>query len=236
MAHECRHITLENNPSVVSIDSESLREAHHRIANSLAILSGLVRMKAMRISKQADPLPAKEVEHLLERICARLAAVAEVHRKLAASPDRNGVVELDEHLFEIAGSLIAALSETAQLHRLEGCTRGCHVRSDHIEAVTLIVCEIVLNALKHAHPAGVPLNLWVGCAAADDGTLCVEVIDDGVGFPEDFDPEKSSGLGFRVVRSLAEQLGATLSFKSTSLGTHFLLALPDAVAAAAKVA
>jgi two-component sensor histidine kinase len=221
---------------VVCIDSLSLREAHHRIANSLAILSGLVRMKATRISKHPDPLPAKEVEHLLERICARLAAVGEVHRKLAANPDKNAVVELDEHLYETAGNLIAALSESANLHRIERGTHGCLVRSDHIEAITLIVCEIVLNAMKHAHPAGVPLNLWVGCAAADDGTLCVEVIDDGVGFPEDFDPENSSGLGFRVVRSLAEQLGATISFKSTSLGTHFLLALPDAVAVTAKVA
>lgn len=225
----------ENNPSV-AVDSLSLQEAHHRIANSLAILSGLVRMKAMRVSKRLDPLPAKEVEHLLERICARLAAVGEVHRKLAADPERGAAVELDEHLFETAKGLVAALSESTQLHRIERCARGCLVYPDHLEAVTLIVCEVVLNALKHAHPAGVPLNLWVGCAGADDGMLCVEVIDDGVGFPEDFDPEKSSGLGFRVVRSLADQIGATISFKSTSLGTHFVLALPDAVAASAKVA
>jgi two-component sensor histidine kinase len=221
---------------VASIDNISLREAHHRIANSLAILTGLIRMKAVRIAKQPGPLPSKEVEQLLERIAARLTAVGEVHRKLAAHPERSAVVELDEHLFETAKNLVGALSESARVHRIESATRGCVVHVEYIEAITLIVCEVSLNALKHAQPGDAPLNLWVGCGAADDGMLCVEVIDDGIGLPEDFDPEKSSGLGFRVIHSLADQLGAVISFKSTTLGTHFLLSLPHAVAAAAKVA
>jgi two-component sensor histidine kinase len=38
------------------------------------------------------------------------------------------------------------------------------------------------------------------------------VSDNGRGFPPGFDPENSPGLGMKVVRMVARQLGGTLTF------------------------
>ncbi len=46
----------------------------------------------------------------------------------------------------------------------------------------------------------------------------VEVTDDGVGFPENFDPSKGGGLGFQLMHALANGLNAELQFEHDSLG------------------
>jgi two-component sensor histidine kinase len=51
-----------------------------------------------------------------------------------------------------------------------------------------------------------------------DGSFLVEVTDDGVGFPESFDPSTDGGLGFQLMRALANGLKAELQFEHDSLG------------------
>ena len=44
--------------------------------------------------------------------------------------------------------------------------------------------------------------------------MLLEVKDTGVGFPEDFDPAASRGLGLQLVDSLVSQLNGTLQWQS----------------------
>ena len=54
----------------------------------------------------------------------------------------------------------------------------------------------------------------------DDASFMVEVTDDGLGFPERFDPSSDGGLGFQLMRALANGLDAQLSFEhDRGLGT-----------------
>jgi len=62
------------------------------------------------------------------------------------------------------------------------------------------------------------------------------VSDDGVGLPEGFDPEKSGGLGFRVMRSLAAEIGGALQIQSTPLGATLRVSLACAAMAGARLA
>jgi two-component sensor histidine kinase len=48
----------------------------------------------------------------------------------------------------------------------------------------------------------------------------VEVTDDGVGFPERFDPSTDGGLGFQLMRGLSNALDADLQFEHDSLGVR----------------
>jgi two-component sensor histidine kinase len=54
----------------------------------------------------------------------------------------------------------------------------------------------------------------------------VTIRDDGVGLPEGFDPSTSGGLGLRLIRSLATQIGATAKFENVPLGMRFTLTVP----------
>jgi len=64
-----------------------------------------------------------------------------------------------------------------------------------------IAQEAVMNAIKHASPSNVRIQLW-----KDDGAVILKVDDDGIGFPERL-PE-SQGLGLRLMSHGAGLLGA----------------------------
>lgn len=206
---------------------DRLSEAQHRIANNLALIAGYTRLQATRLQKAGNPLSAREACIALEEVATRIETVGELHRLLSDSPGRGegeGGVDLGRFLAKLCTSLMETVSfagDTTITHRDSG---GCLVRPDQATPVALIVSELVTNALKYAHPAGVAGRILVSCREIGGG-LVVEVIDDGVGLSEDFDPLREGGLGFRVVRGLARQLGADLAYESSDIGLTVRLTL-----------
>jgi two-component sensor histidine kinase len=205
---------------------DRLSEAQHRIANNLALIAGYTRLQATRLNKAGQPLSAREACIVLEEVATRIETVGELHRLLSDAPRGEGGsgVDLGRFLAKLCASLMETVSfagDTIITHRDAG---GCMVRPDQATPVALIVSELVTNALKYAHPTGVAGRILVSCRSTGGG-LVVEVIDDGVGLSEDFNPLGDGGLGFRVVRGLARQLGADLVYESGDIGLTVRLTL-----------
>ena len=204
---------------------DRLSEAQHRIANNLALIAGYTRLQATRLQKAGQPLSAREACIALEEVAARIETVGELHRLLSDAPGKGeDGVDLGRFLAKLCNSLMETVSfagDTTISHRDTG---GCMVRPDQATPVALIVSELVTNALKYAHPSGVAGRILVSCRSTGDG-LVVEVIDDGVGLSEGFDPSRDGGLGFRVVRGLARQLGGDLVYESAGVGLTVRLTL-----------
>ncbi len=205
-------------------------EANHRVANSLTLLGGLVRMQARAAGKATQPFTNAEIRLMLDGIAARVATVGQLHRMLARMPG-DGTVVLNAHLRDIATTLIAAFSSEQQPVHIEHSGSDCVVLTKHVQPLTLILCEILTNAMKYAHPAGVPVRIAVQCENLPDGMLHLTVSDDGVGLPEGFDTGKDGGLGFQIMRSLVAELGAHLHIFSDGLGTTVRLEVPQALVA-----
>jgi two-component sensor histidine kinase len=89
----------------------------------------------------------------------------------------------------------------------------------------LIVNEALVNSVKYAHPAGVSGFVTVSCRPLYGDSLLVSIEDDGVGLPPHLG-EKGGGLGLRIMRSLAEELGGTLTFRSSPLGLTVQVVVP----------
>ena len=89
--------------------------------------------------------------------------------------------------------------------------------------VGLIVNELVTNSLKYAYPGerGGVINVTVARAGPE---VTVIVKDDGVGCPDGVEP----GLGSRLVRLLAKQMGGSVRHESVGKGfcTHVTLSEP----------
>lgn len=188
-----------------------LVEADHRIANHLAMLGGYVRLKAAGVDGEA--------RLLLETIGAQVDAVGRLHRALAAH-GQHGAVDLSEHLRMICAPFAAGLAGGAKL--IQDIPTACPVRADQVLPLSQIVSEVVTNAFKYA-PVGVVL---VRCRQGEAGGVEIEVVDDGPGLPAGFDPATDGGLGFRLIRTLSRQVGATPAFESAGLGLRFRLNLP----------
>ena len=63
-------------------------EANHRVANSLALLGGLVRMQARAIGKNSQTYSNAEIRLMFDGIAARIATIGQLHRMLAAHARR----------------------------------------------------------------------------------------------------------------------------------------------------
>jgi two-component sensor histidine kinase len=192
-------------------------EADHRIANSLAVISGLVRVRAGADQGRAN-------ETFLLEIADRIETVANLHR-LIAHPNSDAI-ELHIYLQEICQRLGRALATTAAPSFSVSCPLNRTVPFSMAMPLGLITAELFSNSLKYAHPAGLPAKISVSCKAiAEDGltALLFEYEDDGVGFPEDFDISNDRYLGMRFIRSLSDQLHGTQKWISDPLGVRFEL-------------
>lgn len=210
-------------------------EANHRIANSLTVLVSMVRMQAARVKKSAESYSNAEVRHILDGIAARISTLSQLHRILSYA-GCDGVISLKPHLHEVSDALQAALSSCEQLVKVVHTGQDCIVRTQQVQPIVLILCEVFINAIKYAHPSGVPLIMLVDSQISSDGRLTLTISDDGVGLPEDFDPIQSDGMGFKVMRRLAAELGGELQIQSTHLGLSLRLSLPGMAMAGSKLA
>lgn len=204
-------------------ESLHLAEADHRIANHLALLTSFVRLQDADVAHQSAEPSRASVRLLLNRLGAQIDAIARLHRALAVGGP-HASADLGEHLRETCAPFRHGLSGAIEL--TEDFPPGCLVRTDQILPLTQIVAEVITNALKHAHAGGEGGAIAVRCSQDDRGAMLVEVADDGPGLPAAFDPMTEGGLGFRLVRALARQLGARIEFRSAGPGLRFRLTLP----------
>ena len=193
-----------------------LAEADHRIANNLASLSGVIRLQRNAISRSRRSFTTEQVCMLLDDIDARIVVTAKLHKSLARAINVNGV-NLGDFLEEIS-RMIGSLNPEGRMELTVDHSCDTIIDPRHALHAGLITAELLTNASKYAHPTGLPVKVNIRCETKSDGSFAVEVTDDGIGFPENFDPLTDGGLGFQLMRALANGLGAELQFEHSSLG------------------
>ena len=193
-------------------------EADHRIANNLASLGSVIRLQRNAISRSGKTFTAAQVCILLEDIDARIEVTAKLHKSLARAVNGNGI-NLGDFVQEIA-EMIATLGQQGKMHLTVDNSGAGYVDPRLALHAGLITAELLTNASKYAHPSGLVVQVGIRCETRDDGSFVVEVTDDGVGFPESFDPATDGGLGFQLMRALANGLDADLRFEHDSLGVR----------------
>lgn len=197
-----------------------IREANHRVANSLAGIAGLVRLQANEAGRRRGAFEPAEVRDMLRDAAARIEAIGRLHRLLSHQAD-TAHVDLGPHLEEVAGIVAAAFGQVS----LEtACERRLPLAAARAGTLSLILSELITNAAKHARPAGGPVAIRFACRRGD-GRILVSVADDGHGLPVGFDPEAASGVGMRVLKALADQAEAELAFESGPGGLAVTVAL-----------
>jgi two-component sensor histidine kinase len=209
---------------VIEDGSVGLSEADHRIANNLASLSGVIRLQRNSISKSGRTFTTKQVCMLLDDIDARIEVTAKLHKCLARAVNGNGV-NLGNFLREIA-EMMDTLGPAGKMDLTVDSSCNDYIDPRHALHAGLITAELLTNASKYAHPTGLLVKVRIRCETKDDGSFMVEVTDDGVGFPENFDPSTDGGLGFQLMRALANGLHAELQFEHDSLGVCARLVRP----------
>jgi two-component sensor histidine kinase len=188
-----------------------LREVNHRVGNSLQIIASLLHL-------QANSATQDDVKAALTNAMGRVAAVAQVHRRLYTSHDLKSVM-LNQYL----DALLEDLRRSAEGNRMSRLTlraEPVEIDPDRAVAIGIIVNELVMNAVKYAYPdcAG-PIHVELR-AQVDD--LELVIADDGVGLNAKSDP-RSTGMGQRIVSAMAAKLDASVERDPDHAGTRIVL-------------
>ena len=181
-----------------------LKEIHHRVKNNLQVVSSLLRLQA---ATHADP----EVRAALQEAQERIHAIALIHQKLKHAPDPTRL-DLATYVETLAERLVRSYASAPTLVDLQIRVDPLRLGPDEAVPLGLILNELVSNALQHAFPAGEGGSLEIDLEGLPDGQALLRVADSGTGLPEGTDLEHG-GLGFQLVRALAEQLGGTLELE-----------------------
>ncbi|MFD2646974.1 sensor histidine kinase [Devosia albogilva] len=195
-----------------------LQETSHRIGNSLATVSSLLALQLMRT-------PSAEVRQALEAARSRVHAIASAHRRLRLADDLETAVASD-----FLGAVIDDIQTTssaASSVEIEAQIDPVVIGARDATTLGILAGELVVNALKHAFPAGRSGTIAVRFALDAAGVPTLVVADDGVGFAPKQD-EQDSGLGSVIVRQLASQFGGRPKFEaSPGGGLTVTIALPE---------
>jgi two-component sensor histidine kinase len=191
-----------------------LREVNHRVGNSLQIIASLLHL-------QANSAAEDDVKAALTNAVGRVAAVAQVHRRLYTSHDLKSVL-LNQYL----DALLEDLRRSAEGNRMSRLTlkaEPIEIDPDRAVAIGIIVNELVMNAVKYAYPDGAgPIHIDL-VARGDE--LVLSIADDGVGLNAKTDP-RSTGMGQRIVAAMAAKLAATVERDPNHSGTRIVLCFP----------
>lgn len=201
--------------------AQAVQEADHRIANHLALLAGFVRLKASDLARKSSNPSSEDVQLALDAITSQIVAVARLHRSLTR--DGGASADLGQHLHDVCASL-SVLCDNVEI--IENFADGCLVQADQVLSLTQIASEVLVNAVKYAHALGGRTTILARCLQNSDGSIQVEITDNGRGLPDTFDPKLDDGLGFRLLRTFARQLQAHIEFESSRAGLCFRLTLP----------
>ena len=190
-----------------------LAEVNHRVANSLQLVSAMVRLQSTAL---VDP-SAREA---LEDTQRRIQAIAQVHRRLYTSNDVENV-DMQEYLGALVDELADTWSSEAQPRALSLAAEPIRLATDRAVSLGVIVTELVTNACKYAYPNG-PGEVRVALTRTAEGEFLLAVEDDGCGMPADAAP-RGTGLGTKLIRAMAQSLQSIVEYDRTHNGVRATL-------------
>jgi two-component sensor histidine kinase len=190
-------------------------EVNHRVANSLALVASLAHLQANTVR---DPA----ARDALQRMQARIMAIAGIHRRLYTSADVR-VVELEAYLEVLAQDLDTALNESGRKKAIVlRAEPGVQMPTDRAVWLGVIVTELVTNAYKYAYAPSKGGEIRMTLQRISPALLRLVVEDDGVGWAGD-GAAQGSGLGTRVINAMATSLGSTLRYDPAHRGTRAVI-------------
>jgi two-component sensor histidine kinase/CHASE3 domain sensor protein len=193
-----------------------LAEVNHRVANSLMMVASLVRLQSNAVQNQAAKDALAETE-------ARIYAISDVHKRLYSSGDAR-LVALDEYLSGLLDQLQSSMQSEGHGASLDYHLEPLKLPTDSSINLGVVVTEWVTNAFKYAYPdrrGEVRVNL----KRLPDGRGELLVEDDGVG-RDDSGAAKGTGLGTRLVKAMAGNVGGEIQYFGRQPGTSARLTFP----------
>ncbi len=184
-----------------------LKEIHHRVKNSLQVVSSLLNLQASRLED-----PKMRVAFIDSQ--ARVRSIGLLHERLCESEDL-GEIDMDSYFRQLTSELLRAHGELDEKIVIHASAAGIGLGIDAAVPCGLVVNELVTNALKHAfrgETAGGEIRVTM---TREGETIVLVVADNGSGSAAPIEVARPKTLGLQLIASLVSQLEGTLTFDAT---------------------
>jgi PAS domain S-box-containing protein len=167
----------------------AMAETHHRVKNNLQVVAALVDMQLLDAN---DTVPAREVARLGMHI-RTLAAIHDLLTDVAKTDVGAGIVSSQA----VLDRLLPMIQETVGSRPVRFHVQDVQLPYRHGTSMAVLVNELVSNAVKHGQ--GEIAVIFTG--AGDQARL--EVYDEGIGFPRNFNPRARANTGLELIESIS---------------------------------
>jgi two-component sensor histidine kinase len=188
-----------------------VREAHHRMKNTLTLLGAWLRSDFK--STASEDLP-KAIDGFERRI----VAFGRLYDLLSNGSDRR-YTSVGDYVGSLSCALAIAILEPKGI-RCEATIGYGFLESRRCERLGLVIAELVTNAAKHAFPNQQPGLIRIEAFYRDGSWHCT-VKDSGVGTSG-----ARRGVGGRIVEDLARSIGGYAVTDSCPDGTTVTVVVP----------
>ncbi len=184
-----------------------LKEIHHRVKNNLQVTSSLLHL-------QSEYIQDEHVRELFAESQNRIRSMALVHEKLYRSSNLSQI-NFFEYAESLAQLLLRSFGVNQNLISIKVVGGAVALSIENAVPCGLILNELISNCLKHAFPHNRVGEITIGIEELDE-IVTIGVADNGVGFPKEFNFEKSDSLGLKLVHTLVKQLNGSIEINTVA--------------------
>ena len=187
-----------------------IKEVHHRVKNNLQTLSSLLHLQSRYITNDSALSAVQAGQN-------RVEAMGLIHQKLYMG-DRLAAVDMSEYLRQLSNNLLETYGVTDDRITIQLDVEPLRVDVDSAIPLSLIINELLANALKYAFPDGrrghITVRLWRDSAEQ----VCLKILDNGVGVKHVDALPQGTGFGTRLIKILNKKLKGTSQLLDLSEG------------------
>lgn len=189
------------------------KEVHHRVKNNLQVISSLLDL-------QLQTLKDENARSVVGECVRRVHSMAFIHQNLYQGQTVSSV-NMREYNKMLCDHLFQSYNITQDKIILHTEIEELNLSTDTAIPLGMILNELISNSLKYAFKGKETGHIWVSIQKGG-GELFVQVKDDGIGLPANFNADTDGSFGYEIIRAFAQKLRARMQVE-TNNGTDVKL-------------
>jgi len=191
----------------LKIKTALIQEIYHRTKNNMAVISAMISIQSRHTENDYVKSTFREINN-------KIQAMSLVHQKLYEVKDLSNI-SLNDYIDDLTKLIKASYGIISKKINFKLDMQELKISIDSAIPLGLIINELVSNIFKHAFPNRQEGEILIRLFSDKDKYINLELSDNGIGFPQNFDPRKDGSMGLTSVYSIVEhQLKGEVSVRS----------------------